>query len=125
VVLLATSDRDLQHALGQFAAECEVVRMRVSTSKSEAMVLCQKTVEYSLGVGMDWCSVCSNAGTVPVRSGEEGAEQEGETLDLPVHLCSNPHLWSQALGSDRKNEIADTSGQNEFPPQGGWAQPQR
>jgi len=30
--------------------------------------------------------------------------------------------WTQALGCDRKNEIADTSGQKEFPPQGGWAQ---
>ena len=44
VVLLATSDHDLQHALGRFAAECEVVGMRVSTSKSEAMVLCRKTL---------------------------------------------------------------------------------
>jgi len=32
-------------------------------------------------------------------------------------------LTSRALGSDRKNEIGDTSGRNEFPPQGGWAQP--
>jgi len=48
VVLLATSDHDLQHALGRFAAECEAVRktvrMTVSTSKSEAIVICQKTV---------------------------------------------------------------------------------
>ena len=28
------------------------------------------------------CGVCSNAGTVPVRCGEEGAEPEGEALDL-------------------------------------------
>lgn len=27
------------------------------------------------------------------------------------------------LGSDRKNDIMDTSGWNEFPPWGGWAQP--
>ena len=53
VVLLATSDRDLQHALGWFAAECEAVGMRVSTSKSEAMVLCRKTVECSLWVGSE------------------------------------------------------------------------
>ena len=50
VVLLATSDRDLLHALGRFAAECEAFGMRVSTSKSEAMVLCRKTVECSLRV---------------------------------------------------------------------------
>jgi len=43
--------RDLQHALGRFAVECEAVGMRVSTSKSEAMVLCPKTMECSLRVG--------------------------------------------------------------------------
>ncbi|KAK3522624.1 hypothetical protein QTP86_028195 [Hemibagrus guttatus] len=41
-VLLAPSSLDLQHALGCFAAECEAAGMRVSTSKSEAMVLDQK-----------------------------------------------------------------------------------
>ena len=30
--------------------------------------------------------------------------------NLPVSLRSNPHLWSRALGSDRKNKIVDTSG---------------
>jgi len=53
VVLLATSDRDLQHALGRFAAECEAVGMRVNTFKSEAMVLFRKTVECSLRVGSE------------------------------------------------------------------------
>ena len=51
VVLFAPSDRDLQHALGRFAAECEAAGMRVSTSKSEAMVLCRKPVDCSLQVG--------------------------------------------------------------------------
>ncbi|KAK9541149.1 hypothetical protein VZT92_001216 [Zoarces viviparus] len=50
VVLLASSDRDLQHSLGRFAAECEAAGMRVSTSKSEAMVLCRKPVDCSLQV---------------------------------------------------------------------------
>ena len=36
--------RDLQRALRRFAAECEAVEMTVSTSKSEAMVLCRKLV---------------------------------------------------------------------------------
>jgi len=53
VVLLATSYCDLQHALGQFAAEWESVGMRVSTFKSEAMVLCWKTEECSLRVGRE------------------------------------------------------------------------
>jgi len=61
VVLLATSDRDIQHTLRWFAAECEAVRMRVSTSKSEAMVLCRKTVEWSAPSGLG-VSCCLNEG---------------------------------------------------------------
>ncbi|KAK3558989.1 hypothetical protein QTP86_000117 [Hemibagrus guttatus] len=51
VVLLAPSSQDLHHAQGHFAAECEVVGMRVSTSKSVAMVLNQKKVACILPVG--------------------------------------------------------------------------
>ncbi|KAK3571740.1 hypothetical protein QTP86_018731, partial [Hemibagrus guttatus] len=51
VVLLASSSLDLQHALGRFAAECEAAGMRVSTSKSEAMVLDRKKVACTLQVG--------------------------------------------------------------------------
>ncbi|KAK3525692.1 hypothetical protein QTP70_005846 [Hemibagrus guttatus] len=42
---------DLQHALGRFAAECEAAGMRVSTLKSEAMVLDRKKVVCTLQVG--------------------------------------------------------------------------
>ncbi|KAK3531048.1 hypothetical protein QTP70_008768 [Hemibagrus guttatus] len=51
VVLLAPSSQNLQHALGRFAAECEAAGMRVSTSKSEAMVLDWKKVACTLQVG--------------------------------------------------------------------------
>ncbi|KAK3542195.1 hypothetical protein QTP86_017365 [Hemibagrus guttatus] len=51
VVLLASSGLDFQHALGRFAAECEAAGMRVSTSKSEAMVLDRKKVACTLQVG--------------------------------------------------------------------------
>ncbi|KAK3565371.1 hypothetical protein QTP86_007107 [Hemibagrus guttatus] len=51
VVLLAPSSLDLQHALGRFAAECEAAGMRVSTSKSEAMVLDRKKVACTLQDG--------------------------------------------------------------------------
>ncbi|KAK3519394.1 hypothetical protein QTP70_027533 [Hemibagrus guttatus] len=52
VVLLVSSGLDLQHALGRFAAECEAAGMRVSTSKSEAMVLArEKKVACTLQVG--------------------------------------------------------------------------
>ncbi|KAK0153318.1 putative RNA-directed DNA polymerase from transposon X-element [Merluccius polli] len=50
VVLLASSDRDLQLSLDRFAAECEAAGMRISTSKSESMVLNRKRVECTLRV---------------------------------------------------------------------------
>ncbi|TWW70803.1 R2DM Retrovirus-related Pol polyprotein from type II retrotransposable element [Takifugu flavidus] len=51
VVLLAPSNRDLQQMLGRFATECEVAGMRISTSKSESMVLARKKIECLLRVG--------------------------------------------------------------------------
>ena len=41
---MAPSSLDLQRSLDQFAAECEVAGMRISISKSEAMVLSRKPV---------------------------------------------------------------------------------
>ncbi|KAI3372535.1 hypothetical protein L3Q82_023008 [Scortum barcoo] len=43
--------QDLQHVLERFAAECEAAGMRISTSKSEAMVLDRKRVACPLQVG--------------------------------------------------------------------------
>ena len=51
VVLLASSDCDLQHSLDRFAAEGEAAGMRISTSKSEAMVLSRKPMDCLLRVG--------------------------------------------------------------------------
>ena len=51
VVVLAPSNQDLQHALARFSAECEAVGMRISTSKSEAMVFSRKRVACPLQVG--------------------------------------------------------------------------
>uniref|UniRef100_A0A8C6NUV0 Reverse transcriptase domain-containing protein n=1 Tax=Nothobranchius furzeri TaxID=105023 RepID=A0A8C6NUV0_NOTFU len=50
VVLLASSERDLQLSLERFAAECEAAGMRISSSKSETTVLIQKRVECLLRV---------------------------------------------------------------------------
>lgn len=30
-----------------------------------------------------------------------------------IYWCSDPHMWSWALGSDRKDKVTDTSGWNE------------
>ena len=51
VVLLASSGRDLRPSLERFAAKCEAAGMRISTSKSETMVLSWKRVECPLRVG--------------------------------------------------------------------------
>ncbi len=51
VFLLFFSVCYLQQALGRFAVKCELVGMRVSTSKSKATVFCQKTVDCPLTLG--------------------------------------------------------------------------
>ncbi|KAI3362654.1 hypothetical protein L3Q82_001728 [Scortum barcoo] len=54
LVLLASSNQDLLHcctAVVWFAAECELAGMRISASKSEAMVLDRKRVACHLRVG--------------------------------------------------------------------------
>ncbi|KAJ0002649.1 hypothetical protein NQD34_007798 [Periophthalmus magnuspinnatus] len=50
VVLMASSSQNLQQALGRFAGECEAAGMKISTSKSEAMVLDRKKVVCPLWV---------------------------------------------------------------------------
>ncbi|TWW66946.1 hypothetical protein D4764_20G0009780 [Takifugu flavidus] len=51
IVLLVPSNRDLHQMLGRFATKCEAAGMRISTSKSESMVLAWKKVECLLRVG--------------------------------------------------------------------------
>ncbi len=53
VVLMASSVCDLQHTLDRFTAECEAAGMRISTSKSKAMVLSRKWVDCPLRVGIE------------------------------------------------------------------------
>ncbi|TWW71230.1 hypothetical protein D4764_17G0007130 [Takifugu flavidus] len=78
VVLLVPSSRDLQQMLGRFATECEAAEMRISTSKSEAMVLAQKKAEEFKYLGILFTS-------------EEGAEPEDEALDLLVPILTYGH----------------------------------
>uniref|UniRef100_A0A8C6NUK4 Reverse transcriptase domain-containing protein n=1 Tax=Nothobranchius furzeri TaxID=105023 RepID=A0A8C6NUK4_NOTFU len=53
VVLLASSSSDLQLLLGRFMAKCEAAGMRISTSKSETMVLDWERVACQLRVGRE------------------------------------------------------------------------
>ncbi|KAI3369242.1 hypothetical protein L3Q82_007785 [Scortum barcoo] len=158
VVLLASFKpaRTFSSVLERFAAECEAAGMRISTSKSEAMVLDRKRVVCPLRVR--WRGPASSGGVqvsrglvlftsegkmereidrrigaasaVMLRSvyrtvvGKEGAESKGEALSIyrsiyvPT-LTYGHELWVMT----ERDKIADTSGRNEFPPQGGWALP--
>ncbi|KAI3376368.1 hypothetical protein L3Q82_016850 [Scortum barcoo] len=79
VVLLASSSQDLQHVLERFAAECEAAGMRISTSKSEAMVLDRKRV------------------ACPLRVGGEVLPQVEEFKYLGVLFTSEGKIWSVRL----------------------------
>ena len=59
VILLVSLDNDLQHALRQFAVNFEVARVRVSSSKSKAMVHCWKIVDFSQQRSLSILGSCS------------------------------------------------------------------
>ncbi|KAI3371889.1 hypothetical protein L3Q82_006769 [Scortum barcoo] len=124
VVLLASSSQDLQHVLERFAAECEAAGMRISTSKSEAMVtrpekgvVCPlrvsgevlPQVEEFKYLGVLFTSEGKMEREIDRRIGAASAVMrsvyrtvvvkkelslKAEALDLPVNLRSHPHLWS-------------------------------
>jgi len=50
LVLLASSDWDLQHALDRFSAECDQAVIRISTIKTEALCLCRSPRQWTLQV---------------------------------------------------------------------------
>lgn len=119
VVLLASSDCELQHTLGECTADCEAAERRISTSKSKVMVFCRKTVECSLQVGSEllpqvkhfkylWVLFTIDGKTelaidrqidaaleviwMLYHWVEEEAELECKALNFWVYLCSNLHL---------------------------------
>ena len=51
LVLLATCQSGLQHALNSFAAACEIAGMKISTAKTEALHFSKNLVQCSLQVG--------------------------------------------------------------------------
>lgn len=57
---------------------------------------------------------------VPKHCGEEEAKSEGKDLDLQFDLCSDRHLWSQALGRDRMREDSSCSFAPKGASQGGF-----
>ena len=124
--------------------------MRISTSKSETMVLSRKRVESSLRVENEILPQVEfkYLGVLFTSEGQMEREIDGRivaasavlwALHRPVVVKKELSqkaklsfywsiyvtilLWSRVVGSDRKNEIANTSGRNGFPPQGVWALP--
>ncbi|KAI3373182.1 hypothetical protein L3Q82_006507 [Scortum barcoo] len=86
VVLLASSGQDLQHLLGWFTAECEAARMRISTSKSEDMVLEWKRVACPLRIGGDVLpQVEEFRGLVHEWGKDEAVEQSPSHFRRPGH----------------------------------------
>ncbi|KAI3376714.1 hypothetical protein L3Q82_017138 [Scortum barcoo] len=115
VVLLASSSQDLQRhvLLERFAAECEAAGMRISTSKSEAMVLDRKRADW---IGAASAVMRSVYRTVVVK---KELSPKGEALDLPVNLRFPTLTYGHELWvmTERDKIDRDTSGRNEFPPQ--------
>ncbi|KAI3356938.1 hypothetical protein L3Q82_003580 [Scortum barcoo] len=154
VVLMASSSQDLQRVLERFAAECEAAGMRISTSKSEAMVLDRKRVACPLRVGGEVLPQVEEFKYLGVLFTSEGKmEREidrrigaasavmrsvyrtvvvkkelSRKAKLSIYrsiyvptLTYGHELW--VMTERTRSRIADTSGRNEFPPQGGWALP--
>ncbi|KAI3371651.1 hypothetical protein L3Q82_024216 [Scortum barcoo] len=92
---------DLQHVLGAFAvcSECEAAGMRISTSKSEAMVLSNPEKVVCLSEGA-----------------EKGESSRDRSIYVPT-LTYGHELWVMT----ERTRSGYKRTENEFPPQGGWA----
>ncbi|KAI3370614.1 hypothetical protein L3Q82_007190 [Scortum barcoo] len=94
----------------RFAAKCEAAGMRISTSKSEAMVLDRKRkleVEEFKYLRVLFMSEGKMEHEIDRQIGAASTvmwlvyrtlvvvkKSKDEALDLPVNLCSHSHLWS-------------------------------
>ncbi|KAI3355523.1 hypothetical protein L3Q82_017908 [Scortum barcoo] len=106
VVLMASSGQDLQHVLGQFAAECEAAGMRISTSKSEAMVLDRKRVACPLQGGVE--RSCPSSGGVQVSRGPCSRVRERWNVRLTGRLVQRPCSYAVGVPDRRgvKKELS-------------------
>ncbi|KAI3364011.1 hypothetical protein L3Q82_001225 [Scortum barcoo] len=93
VVLLASSSQDLQHVLERFAAECEAAGMRISTSKSEAMVLDRKRVVCPLRVSGEVLPQVEEFKYLGVLFTSEG-KMERE-IDRRIGLVQRPQSYAR------------------------------
>ncbi|KAI3360319.1 hypothetical protein L3Q82_014632 [Scortum barcoo] len=121
VVLMASSGQDLQHVLERFAAECEAAGMRISTSKSEAMVLDRKRVACPLQVGGESCLKWRSSSI----SGSCSRVRERSSVRLTGGLVQRSAVMRKSMYADRtvvvKKELSRKAklsiySQSTFPP---------
>ncbi len=80
--------------------------------------------DYGVGIWPEnWSSGSSFVFALPHHCNKKRAEPEGKVLDLLLNLPSFPHLWSWRMSHGQNKKIADESGQNGFPQEGGWCLP--
>ena len=86
LVMLASSQNDLQCALERFAAECDAAGMKVSTSKTEVMTLSRQPVDCTLyvkGVQLRQVEKCKYLGIMFANDGRQERE-----IDRRISLAS-------------------------------------
>ncbi|KAI3375688.1 hypothetical protein L3Q82_003996 [Scortum barcoo] len=114
--------QDLQHVLERFAAECEAAGMRISTSKSEAMVLdrtgkgwhaLSRWVERSC---LKWrsSSISGSCSRVRERSEREIDRRIGAASAVMRRSVYRTVVVKKELS--RKGEALEFTGQSTFPP---------
>ena len=150
LVILASSQADIQSALDRFAAECEASSMKISVAKSEVMVVARSPTDCVLhvsGAQLRQVQEFKYLGIVFTSDGRQEREIDhrinqasavarelGRMVVSNVKLSReaklavfrslfNPHLWSAILDFDRKDPIASTSGRNEISKEDRWCHP--
>ncbi|KAI3354197.1 hypothetical protein L3Q82_018735 [Scortum barcoo] len=108
VVLLASSSQDLQHLLERFAAECEAAGMRISTSKSEAMVLDREKGGWRALSGLVERS-CLKWRSSSI-SGSCSRVRERWSVRLTGGLVQHLQLCGRCTGPSRGEEGAESKG---------------
>ncbi|KAI3359900.1 hypothetical protein L3Q82_014258 [Scortum barcoo] len=122
VVLMASSGQDLQHVLERFAAECEAAGMRISTSKSEAMVLDRKRVACPLRVGgevLPQVEEFKYLGVLFTSEGKMEREIDRRIGAASAVKCESVYYRTVVVKKElsRKAEALDLpTGQSTFPP---------
>ncbi|KAI3368000.1 hypothetical protein L3Q82_026820 [Scortum barcoo] len=118
------SSQDLQHVLERFAAECEAAGMRISTSKSEAMVLDREKGGVPSPGGWRGPASCLKWRSSSI-SGSCSRVRERWSVRLTGGLVQRPHAVMRSVylgpsgeeGAESKGEAeARFTGQSTFPP---------